>query len=84
MSLNGYTHREAVEALCNAPPFCKLLVERSPRSRNSSTSSHRSAGSKNRSAGSPEAGMGQNKQRMGASDQSEDIYSLFVTEGKIL
>ena len=43
-SLDGFTHKQAVEALCNAPLLCRLLIERGviPPSRHSSTSSHRS------------------------------------------
>lgn len=77
VSLNGFTHREAVEALCNAPPFCKLLIERSPRSRNSSVGSHKSPGS----AGSPKDNRTDTNQKLETSDQSKDIYSIFVTEG---
>ena len=42
--LEGFTHKQAVETLCEAPTHCRLVLERGviPRSRHSSTSSHQS------------------------------------------
>ena len=49
--LEGFTHKQAVEALCKAPAVCKLIIERGliPTSRHSSTASRHSKRSNKKS-----------------------------------
>ena len=76
VDLTGYTHKQAVEALCNAPPFCKLLIERT-QSPTPSTVERSTLENMDRS--------GSFKIQYRDPDiefTPEDIYSSFVTEGQ--
>lgn len=68
IDLTGFTHKQAVEALCSAPPFCKLLIERS------SPVAQKLDQSVNADRSGPSGQDGLTSQA--------DIYSSFVTEGK--
>ncbi|KAL4240657.1 Protein tyrosine phosphatase [Mactra antiquata] len=70
ISMEGYTHKQAVEALCSAPPFCKLLIARltklQPVTDGQSSPPDDSEHGKTAS--------------LGVGNQDDDIYNIFVSE----